>query len=73
VPAFTSLSLAGRERKNLLRPGDTYTMYFNDQLPGVNATRITDATNVWNQQVSDSSPEIMKMASCYAEKSYYSW
>lgn len=52
---------------------NAYTMYFNDQLPEVNATRITDATNVWNQQVSDSSPDIMKMASCYAQKSYYSW
>jgi len=52
---------------------NAYTMYFNDQISGLNATRITDATNVWTQKVSDGSGDVLKMASCYAQKSYYSW
>lgn len=52
---------------------NAYAMYFNDQISGLNATRITAATNVWNDHVSAGSADNLKMASCYAQKSYYSW
>jgi chitodextrinase len=52
---------------------NAFTMYFNDQLSGLNATGITDATNVWTQKVSDGSSDILKTVSCYAQRSYYSW
>lgn len=52
---------------------NAYTMYFNDQISGLNATRIAVATNVWDQLPSVTSDDVLKMASCYAQKSYYSW
>jgi hypothetical protein len=52
---------------------NAYTKYFNAQMPNLNATSIKDATNVWTLKVSDSSPENLKMATCYSQKSYYGW
>ena len=52
---------------------NAYAMYFNDQISELEATRVTAATNVWDQHVSASSDDNLKTASCYAQKSYYSW
>ena len=52
---------------------NAYAMYFMDQISGLDVTRITAATNVWDQKISDSSEDILKTSSCYAQKSYYSW
>ena len=52
---------------------NAYTKYFNDEMPGLKATTIDEATNVWNDKVSADSHDHLKMASCYAQKSYYGW
>ncbi len=52
---------------------NAYAKYINAQIEGVNVTVIDDATNVWNQFVSPSSPENLKTATCYSMKSYYGW
>ncbi|MCP3688912.1 MAG: hypothetical protein GY784_10900, partial [Gammaproteobacteria bacterium] len=53
---------------------NAYTMYFNDMMPGLNATRVSAATNVWDDKIdfAVSSDDLMT-ASCYAQKSYYGW
>ncbi len=52
---------------------NAYTMYFNDQINGLNATRVSEATDIWNEKVSDSSHDNIKMATCWSQKSYYGW
>lgn len=52
---------------------NAYAMYFNDQISGLNATRVAAATNVWDQNVGANSADNLKTSSCYAQKSYYSW
>ena len=52
---------------------NAYSMYFNNEISGLNATRVTAATNVWQEKVSDSSSDDLKMATCFSQKSYYGW
>jgi hypothetical protein len=51
---------------------NAYAAYFNDQL-GVGATRIPEATNVWNVSVTEDSPVNLQSATCFNQKSYYGW
>ena len=52
---------------------NAYTMYFNDQMPGLNATRVTKATNIWKKHVGPGDDNDIKNATCYSQKSYYGW
>lgn len=52
---------------------NAFAMYFNDQISDLNITRVTAATNVWNDTITPISNDNYKTASCYAQKSYYSW
>lgn len=52
---------------------NAYTMYFNDRFPGLNATRIPQATSIWEASISPSSPEQVQSATCFNQKSYYGW
>ncbi len=52
---------------------NAYAKYINAHINGVNVTTVQDATNVWDQKVTESSSDNLKMATCYAQKSYYGW
>lgn len=52
---------------------NAYTMYFNEQIPGLNATLIDAATNVWDEKVTPDSHDDLQSATCYNQKSYYGW
>lgn len=52
---------------------NAYMMYFNNKISDLNATHVTAATNVWQEKVSDSSSDDLKMATCFSQKSYYGW
>ncbi|MDQ7989820.1 MAG: glycoside hydrolase family 19 protein [Candidatus Dactylopiibacterium sp.] len=52
---------------------NAFTMYFNDRVKTLNATRIPQGTNIWESRVSASSPEQMQSATCFNQKSYYGW
>ena len=52
---------------------NAFTLYFNDQIPGLNATYLPNALDIWNTKISDSSSEVLKTSSCYSQKSYYGW
>ena len=49
-----------------------YAAKFNEKYK-VNAARVTAATNVWTDKVSDSSSVELQSATCYNQKSYYGW
>jgi Chitinase class I len=51
---------------------NAYAAKFNEKYK-VNATRVTAATNVWTDKVSDSSSVALQSATCYNQKSYYGW
>ncbi|WP_237484796.1 glycoside hydrolase family 19 protein [Vibrio hippocampi] len=52
---------------------NAYAKYMNASVNGIDIPIINDGINVWSTKVSDSSPENLKMASCYSQKSYYGW
>ncbi len=52
---------------------NAFAKYFNAKINGVDVTTVKDATNVWDHKVSASSPDNLKTATCYAQKSYYGW
>jgi len=52
---------------------NAFAMYFNDQMPGLNVTRVKAATDLWDAKISTSSPEDAQSATCFNQKSYYGW
>jgi len=52
---------------------NAYAKYFNQEYPDLNSVIIHDAVDVWNLKVSDSSPENLKLSTCYSLKSYFGW
>jgi hypothetical protein len=52
---------------------NAYAQYFNKHFADLNAVIVHDAINVWNQKVSESSPENLKLSTCYSLKSYFGW
>ncbi|WP_141100689.1 glycoside hydrolase family 19 protein [Roseateles aquatilis] len=52
---------------------NAYTTYFNERSINPGATRVSVATNIWNDKISTSSPEAVQSATCFNQKSYYGW
>jgi len=52
---------------------NAFAMYFNDQMPGLNVTRVKPATNIWDDKISSKSNEKVQSATCFNQKSYYGW
>ncbi|HIF5960622.1 TPA: glycoside hydrolase family 19 protein [Vibrio parahaemolyticus] len=52
---------------------NAYAQYMNDSGLGIEMPIVKDAVNAWSVKVTHSSPENLKTASCYAQKSYYGW
>ncbi|AUW03818.1 glycoside hydrolase family 19 protein [Vibrio campbellii] len=52
---------------------NAFAKYVNSNIEGVDVPTIEDATDVWSVKVNSSSPENLKTATCYSQKSYYGW
>ncbi len=52
---------------------NAYAQYFNNIQPAINIPLVEAATDVWTAKVSSTSEDNLKVATCYAQKSYYGW
>ena len=52
---------------------NAYAKYLNHKIKGIQIPVVDAATNVWTQKVSESSPDDLKTATCYAMKAYFGW
>ncbi len=52
---------------------NAFAMHINATINGVNVPVIDAATNVWTSNVTPESHDNLKAATCYAQKSYYTW
>lgn len=52
---------------------NAFAKYMNANVVGITVPVIEAATNVWTTRISDISDDNLKTATCYAQKSYYSW
>lgn len=50
-----------------------YAQYFNYQIKGLNIPLVDAGIDAWNVKINETTPDDLKTAACYAQKSYYGW
>ncbi len=52
---------------------NAYAQYMNNEITDLNVPLVTQGINVWSQKISEADHDDLKMATCFAQKSYYGW
>lgn len=52
---------------------NAYAQYMNNEMTNLNVPLVTQGIDVWSQKISEADHDDLRMATCFAQKSYYGW